>query len=313
MAKIVGIGNSLVDILVQIESDSTLAELGLPKGSMNHVSESRLSEIRSRLLSLSCVRASGGSAANTMKALAGLGTESAFVGKIAGDEPGRFYESDLKVRGVEPRFVHTQEGNSGIAATFISPDGQRTFATYLGVSGTLCAADVAEGALRGADYLYMEGYLVQNHALVLHTLALAKQLGLTVCLDLASYNIVEADRDFFHQMLADYVDIVFANSEEATAFTGLKPTDAVSELARLCSIAVVKLGADGACAESNGESCRVPALSVPKVVDTTGAGDCFAAGFLHALTKKEDLRECLDEGTRIAAQIIQVIGATLPK
>lgn len=308
----VGIGNSLVDILVQIESDSILAALGLPKGSMNHIDEARLGELRSGLSSLSCVCASGGSAANTMKALASLGTPCAFVGKIAGDEPGCFYERDLRARGVETRFVHTQEGNSGIAITFVSPDGQRTFATYLGVSGTLCAADVTEGALRGAGYLYMEGYLVQNHALVLHTLALAKQLGLTVCLDLASYNIVEADRDFFHQILADYVDIVFANSEEATAFTGLKPTDAVSELARLCSIAVVKLGADGACAESNGEFCQVPALSVPKVVDTTGAGDCFAAGFLHALLGGNTLPDCLAAGSRLAARIIQVMGATLP-
>lgn len=312
MVEVVGIGNSLVDILVQIDDDSVLQAMRLPKGSMHHIERARFDEIKLAVDALPHTQASGGSASNTMKALAGLGVDSAFVGKVGDDALGAFYESDLRRFGVDVRLAKQASGSTGMAVTFISPDGQRTFATYLGVSAELAVSDVPASVFPAAGYFYVEGYLVQDPAMLEGVLSLARRAGLTVCMDLASYNVVADNRDFFARILSSYVDVVFANSEEATAFTGLGASESVDELASLCRIAVVKLGAGGACVRSGNFFDRVEALPVAHVVDTTGAGDYFAAGFLYRLMRGCGLHECLFAGTRLAAEIIQVVGATLP-
>ncbi len=156
------------------------------------------------------------------------------------------------------------------------------------------------------------GILGANDALIEHCVSLAHAAGLKVCLDMASYNIVEAERDFFAQLLQD-VDIVFANEEEARAFTGKEAEEALTDLAEICPVAVVKVGSRGAMARQSDETATVPAGKVTIVKDTTAAGDYFAAGFLHAYAKGLPLQCCLESGTLLASHIVQVVGTSLPE
>lgn len=310
MKKIIGIGNSLVDILVSLDTDTTLSGLGLRKGAMQLVdSDFPLSALKK---TEDIVRAPGGSAANTIKALANEGAATAFIGKVAADDNGHFFSTALDTLGVNTaNIIIKADGHTGTATTFVSPDGERTFATCLGVSGTLAAADIKPHMLDGYDILYVEGYLVQNHALIEHVMQVANKRGMQVALDLASYNVVEQEREFFAYLVEEYVDILFANPEEATAFTGLAPRESVANLAGEVALAVVKLGADGAVAQMGDELVYRPAKKVEHVVDTTGAGDFFAAGFLAAYIKGQDLAHCLDRGAALAADVIQVMGTTI--
>ena len=160
---------------------------------------------------------------------------------------------------------------------------------------------------------------MQNHALVDSVVSIAKRMGMKICLDMASYNIVESDLEYFTTLVRNYVDIVFANEEESLAFTGLEPAKALETIAGMCDIAIVKLGAKGSTAArrdaSSGtlEKAAVAAGKVEHVTDTTAAGDFFAAGFLHALVHGRTLEECLEAGTVLSSEIIQVVGATLPE
>lgn len=199
-----------------------------------------------------------------------------------------------------------------MASTFISPDGERTFGTYLGAAADLTANDLDASIFQGYDYFYVEGYLVQNHALIDRAIGLAHEAGLQVCLDMASYNIVEEDYDFFVH-LVDRADIVFANADEARVFTGKGPHEAADELVRTCRIAVVKNGKKGAVIRGDGQAFDVPALDVPHVVDTTAAGDFFAAGFLYGLSDGAPLPGCAELGSLLAGQVIQVAGTRLPE
>ena len=311
MQKILGIGNSLVDILAKVSQDVVLNEMNLPKGSMQLIDSGELAIISQRMRHFEHTRASGGSAANTMKALSHVGVEAGFIGKIASDEFGMFFNTEIENAGIHSSLIRKSSGSTGIASTFITPDGQRTFATYLGVSAELSEEDITPELLSGYEILYVEGYLVQNHRMIEHTMELAKRLKMTICLDLASYNIVENDREFFHTLLARYVDIVFANEEEGRDFTGKGPDEAAQELSRLCHIAIVKKGAQGACVASGNEWQAVPAEKVDKVLDTTGAGDYFSAGFLYGYVHNMSLKDSIRVGGILSGEIIRVIGTTL--
>ena len=175
----------------------------------------------------------------------------------------------------------------------------------------MTADDLRPEMMEGYGYLYIEGYLVFNHDLITRAIELAERAGLTICLDLASYNIVEAEREFFGYLLA-HTDIVFANEEEARAFTGKEPREALDELARLCRIAVVKVGKEGAMARSGEDFAQAPAEPVAHVVDTTAAGDFFAAGFLYRHALGCPLADCLRAGGVLAGEIIQIVGTKLP-
>ena len=312
MKKIIGMGNCLVDVLVKLADNKALNDLNLPAGSMQLINIKDNEKIELYLKDTEKRRVPGGSAANTIKELANGGVEVGFIGKIANDDNGNFFAQTLQSVGVKTLLTKGDSGEAtGVANTFITPDGQRTFATYLGISGSLSADNVSPEMLRGYDMLYVEGYMVQNHDLIDYVMTEAKKQGMTICLDLASYNIVEADLDFFKHLLTDYVDIVFANEEESHAVTDKKPHEALLELGGLCEVAVVKLGAKGASAMKGNEVVKVPACDVAKVVDTTGAGDYFAAGFLKAFINGEDLKTCLTKGGELSAKVIQVVGCPI--
>lgn len=311
MDKIIGMGNALVDVLVRIDDDSLLEKLHLPKGSMQLIQEDTLSEIRKYTSGMKIHRSTGGSAGNTVGALAALGANPGFIGKIGQDETGAFFGDTLRQRGVNA-LLATCDLPSGIASTFISTDGERTFGTYLGAAATLRAEDLSRKMFAGYNYLYIEGYLLQDHDLMLRAVQLAKEEGLQVCLDMASYNVVEAERDFFDQLIVKYVDIVFANESEALAYTGKAPHEALEEIASKCSIAVVKTGKEGSLVKKGTEVIQLLSCPVDNVLDTTGAGDFYAAGFMYGLTCGYSLEKCVQISTILATAVIQEVGTTLP-
>ncbi|MBS5538913.1 MAG: adenosine kinase [Phocaeicola plebeius] len=311
MDKIIGMGNALVDVLVRIDDDSLLEKLHLPKGSMQLIQEDTLSEIRKYTSGMKIHRSTGGSAGNTVCALAALGANPGFIGKIGQDETGAFFGDTLRQRGVNA-LLATCDLPSGIASTFISTDGERTFGTYLGAAATLRAEDLSRKMFAEYNYLYIEGYLLQDHDLMLRAVQLAKEEGLQVCLDMASYNVVEAERDFFDQLIVKYVDIVFANESEALAYTGKAPHEALEEIASKCSIAVVKTGKEGSLVKKGTEVIQLLSCPVDNVLDTTGAGDFYAAGFMYGLTCGYSLEKCVQISTILATAVIQEVGTTLP-
>ena len=311
MDKIIGMGNALVDVLVKIDDDSLLGKLHLPKGSMQLIQEATLSEIRKYTSGMKIHRSTGGSAGNTVCALAALGANPGFIGKIGQDETGAFFGDTLRQRGVNA-LLATCDLPSGIASTFISTDGERTFGTYLGAAATLRAEDLSRKMFAGYNYLYIEGYLLQDHDLMLRAVQLAKEEGLQVCLDMASYNVVEAERDFFDQLIVKYVDIVFANESEALAYTGKAPHEALEEIASKCSIAVVKTGKEGSLVKKGTEVIQLLSCPIDNVLDTTGAGDFYAAGFMYGLTCGYSLEKCVQISTILATAVIQEVGTTLP-
>ena len=310
MKKIIGIGNALTDALVTLPNDDLLHTFGLPKGSMTLIGDEEQQRIQECFASLEVQRATGGSAGNTMLALANLGAEPGFIGSVGDDAIGDFFAANCEKRGIAP-YLTRLPMHAGVAYSFISPGGERTFATYLGAAAMMGPESLSPDMFDGYDYLYVEGYLVQNHALILRAVELAKAKGLKVCLDLASYNIVAADHEFFTRLVTEYVDVVFANEEEARAFAGAEPAEALEQFHSLCEVAVVKLGAAGATIMRGGERVFVEAWPVEKVIDTTAAGDFYAAGVMYGLMNDCSLAQCARIGTILSGHVIQIVGTQL--
>ena len=312
MTKIIGIGNALVDVLVHLADETRLNALQLPKGGMSHVDRPRYEELAAAVSTLSHEVATGGSAANTIHAMSLLGDEVGYVGTVGADEMGRFFASRAEERGIDARLRVIHGGDTGVATTFITADGERTFATYLGVAPQI--EFHPESDFIGNDaILHVEGYLVQDHDFIEQVLRSAKEAGMRVSYDLASWNIVQADREFVQHLVREYVDIVFANEEEAAAFSGQDdPETALQQLAALTEVAVVKVGKRGALGQRGQEHSVVAGLTV-HAVDTTAAGDFFAAGFLHGLIHGWTLQRCLDLGNRTAAEVVQVVGTQVSR
>lgn len=311
MDKIIGLGNALVDVLATLDNDEILAKMELPKGSMTLIDEDKLLKINECFSQMKTHQATGGSAGNAIRGMAQLGAATGFIGKVGDDCYGNFYREGLLKRQTEAILLISDTLPSGVASTFISPDGERTFGTYLGAASTLKAEELSLEMFKGYTYLFIEGYLVQDHEMILRAIELAKEAGLQVCLDMASYNIVAGDHEFFSLLINKYVDIVFANEEEARAFTGKAPQEALDIIAKMCSIAIVKVGEAGSLIRKGTEEVHVQAVPVEKVVDTTGAGDYFAAGFLYGLTCGYSLEKCARIGSILSGEVIQVIGAEL--
>ena len=300
----------MVDILSQVPDERIMNELGLPKGSMTYVKADDAVKIGERLAQrYGSQRASGGSAANTMSGLARLGVEAGFLSKIGKDEVGEFFKMQMLETHVKPQLL-TSDTPSGRAIAMVTPDGERTFATCLGAAADMRPEDISPELFDGWDILYVEGYLVANPTLLKKAIETAKTKGMKIAIDLASYNVVEESRDFLMDLINQYVDIVFANEKEAFALTGMEPEDALHFLAERCDIAVVKVGAKGAYVQRGTEIVSVPPLDA-NVIDTTGAGDMWAAGFLAGLVNNEPLQKCGMMGAIVAKNIIEVVGAKM--
>ncbi|MCK5078441.1 MAG: adenosine kinase [Bacteroidales bacterium] len=309
MTKIIGLGNALVDIIVFIDEDELLEKLDLPKGSMQLVDIEKSSMIRKACEHLPSSFASGGSAANTIYGLAKLGVETSFIGKIGKDDYGRIFKEDLEKSNIKPVLL-TSDTHSGRAVALISPDRERTFATHLGAAIELNADDLHTDHFSGHDIFHIEGYIVQNNELLEKAVKLAKENGMDISLDLASYNVVEDNLEFLRYIVKEYVDIVFANEEESKSFTGKEPLEALNELAEFCRIAVVKIGKEGSLVKSGEDVFHIDAIDV-ELVDTNGAGDIYAAGFLYGMSRGWSLDKCGKAGAILAGKIIEISGARL--
>ena len=310
--KIIGIGNALVDVLYRLDDEHLLSEIHLKKDAMTLINERWEHEIERMTADIEKRMASGGSIGNTMIALARLGNEPGYIGRVGNDGMGSFFEQKLNDAGVHTHIIRGNE-MTGVAHTFITPGGNRTFGTMLGAAYYMGPEDISAEMFRGYDLLHIEGYLVQNQELIESICQKAKQAGLILSLDLSSFNVVSKNRTYFHHLISDYIDIVFANEGEARAFTGtFDSQEQVRHLAHLCDMAVVKLGEQGAIAMlDGGRVYRCDAVQVNEVMDTTAAGDYFAAGFLHALTRGHRLQKCLQTASILASEAIQVIGSEL--
>lgn len=311
MDKILGIGNALTDVSVILKSDDILTELGLPKGGMVHIGDELFERIQQTISLLDTTVTPGGSIANSCRAMGHLGVPVGFIGKIGQDKVGNLYAKSLTDVGAKNLLVVSPTLSSGVCTSFISEDGERTFADHMGASIDLNAEDLRPSMFDGYQYLFLEGYLVQNHELIEQAAKMGKKAGMKVVMDLASYNIIQVDLEFCTYLVQEYIDIVFANEKEAKAFTGFEPYEAASKLTQCCEVAVVKIGSKGSLIATKDQMLEVPAQRV-ECVDSTSAGDYFAAGFLHGLVNGYSLKQCAEIGSIIAAEAVQVIGTELP-
>lgn len=311
MGKILGIGNALVDVMTLITDDSILEKFDLPKGSMQLVDNIKSDLVKSGTREFKNTLASGGSSANTIYGLAMLGAETGFIGSIGKDEMGDFFENDMKKAGINTILLR-RETVTGTAVAMISPDSERTFATHLGAAIELQASDLKKEHYIGYDILYLEGYLLINKLLVETACEIAKSLNMKIALDMASYNVVEAILEDFKEITEKYVDIVFANEEEAKAFTGLEPAQAVAYLSNYCEVSVVKLGKNGSIIRRGEQQINIKTDEV-RLKDTTGAGDSYASGFLYGYARGLDLEKCGLIATLMAGKVIEIVGARMDK
>ncbi len=310
MKKILGIGNALVDVMTIIEDDKILDEFSLPKGSMTLVDAQKSTLIKETTSGFKTAFTSGGSAANTIHGLAKLNANAGFIGSIGSDKTGDIFEEDMKKAGVN-NILLRRDSITGTAVALISPDSQRTFATHLGAAVELEAEDLKEEYFKPYDIFYFEGYLIINKPLVVRACNLAKENNMGIAVDLASYNVVDACKEDFIEIIEKYADIVFANEDEAKALTGLEPGKALNKIADMCKVAVIKTGKEGSLIQRCEEFIKVGTLPI-ECKDTTGAGDLYASGFLYGYAGGLELDKCGSLGTLLAGNVIEMIGARIP-
>lgn len=309
---IVGIGSALVDILAK-ENDEFLDRFGVRKGGMTLVEN----DVIENTLSMATKKTSvvpGGSACNTMVGIGRLGGAARFVGKLGEDKLGELFENDLRENNVEPHLFLSRTP-TGRVLSIITPDAQRSMFTCLGAASETKPEEISQKCFKNAAVVHIEGYLLFNRDLILAALNKAKAAGALVSLDLASFNVVEESKDFLDKIVDDYVDILIANEDEAFAFTGQKDElKAIDALSKRAEIAVLKLGERGSyICRKKGEKIRIEPKGDGFAVDTTGAGDLWAAGFLYGLVNGYPLEKCGELGSACGYEVCQVVGANIPE
>jgi len=312
---VVGIGNAIVDVL-SFCSEETLADLRLNKGMMNLVDEPSAERIYSHMGQ--ATECSGGSAANTLAGIAGLGGKCAFTGKVKDDELGAIFRHDMRAIGVA---FDTPAAPTGPATArcliFVTPDGERTMNTFLGACANVAETDIDKTLVASGAILYIEGYLwdpPHAKAAIRKAIHVAKAAGRKVAFTLSDMFCVERHRAEFLALLADHIDILFANEREIMALFGASTLEpALEKLQGLCSIAAITRSEKGCIIVSGSETIVVAAPPVPQVVDTTGAGDLFAAGFLFGLSRGWGMQACAKLGNACAGSIIGQMGARSAK
>jgi sugar/nucleoside kinase (ribokinase family) len=309
MKRVLGIGNALVDVMTLINDDHILEKFSLPKGSMTLVDKEKSMMVKTCTSGFRRSLASGGSAANTIHGLAMLDVSTGFIGSIGKDDTGDYFENDMKKAGVNTMLLR-RDSVTGTAVALISPDSERTFATHLGAAVELGPDDLNPGQFSNYDILYLEGYLINDKAFVDKACRLARDNNMEIALDLASYNVVDSKLSELKEIVEKYVDIVFANEDEARSFTGLDPQKALDRMAERSNIAVVKIGKEGSIIRRREELIKTGSLPVA-CKDTTGAGDLYASGFLYGYANDLPLDKCGALGALLAGYVIKTIGARI--
>ncbi|MGB0335090.1 MAG: adenosine kinase [Opitutales bacterium] len=311
--KLIGVGSPIVDAIAQVD-DEFVDRIDGDKGGMVLVDASTIQSLVSRL-PVDTVPAPGGSAGNTLFALARLGASTSFLGKIGNCSEGDFYRNRFSQLGGDSARFKMGDIPNGRCVSLVTPDGERTMRTDLGAAMTLAPEEISADDFKDCHHAHIEGYLLFNESLMRKVLESAKQVGCSISLDLASFEVVNATKDRLKGILAEYVDIVFANEEEGAAFTGLtgEHAEMALQLAEYCDIAAVKVGAHGSFIARSGEVERIDPMHAAQVVDTTGAGDLWAAGFLYGWSRKRPLAECGAIGSILGAAVVQEQGSALPE
>ena len=309
---VVGVGSALIDILAH-EDDAFLEKAGAVKGGMIYVDKTvidRTVEMASRTPKI----VPGGSACNTMVGIGQLGGQARFVGKCGNGKMGQLFRAGLDKHNVQCH-LFPSDSNTGRVLSIITPDAQRSMLTYLGASAEARPDEMAAAPFSDAAIVHIEGYLLFNQELMLSVLQSARNAGARVSLDLASFNVVEECRDILPDLVAQYVDILIANEDESLAYTGgiRDESRALEALSRNVDLAVLKLGARGSLIAHDGGQLTIRSHGDGSAVDTTGAGDLWASGFLFGLVNHMRLDVCGDLGSRCGCAVCQVVGANIPE
>jgi len=313
-STILGAGSALWDVLAHV-SEETLASLGQPKGGMTLMEPDEHAALFTRLDGKlqGQEEACGGSACNTMLGLARLGSKAAFAGRRGNDARGEGLEKALRGHGLETRLAVDPTAN-GCVLSLVTPDAQRTMFTSLAAAANFSASDVQAIDLTGVGLLYLEGYLLFNSPVFEALMERAQALKIPVALDCGAFSVVEACKGRLQELLSQgRIEILLANEDEAYALTGAHDEGALEWIASHVPTAVVKLGARGALLAQGHKRAIVSAAPVAQVLDTTAAGDLWAAGFLHGLDKGLDLSAAGQLAAKAAAEVIQVMGTAIPE
>jgi sugar/nucleoside kinase (ribokinase family) len=309
--SVLGIGNALVDVINVLENDAVLTEFELPRGGMTLVDATLSRKIYDATKFCTREISTGGSAANTIHTLASLGGSCGYLGKIGEDELGNSFKEEFERKKIQTHLMISDK-DTGRVMSMVSTDSERTMATYLGAAASLKPEELSAEIFRNYSILYIEGYLVQDHRLIETAIDLARTEGLKIAIDLSSFTIVEQNLEFLQKLIEEKVDIVFANEEEVLAFTGKEPQQAATEIASVCEIAVVKIGKAGSIIQRGDERINVAVIDA-KPLDTTGAGDNYAAGFLFGFTNGFSLEKCGRIAALVSGKAVEVMGAKLPE
>ncbi len=309
MSRIIGVGAALVDLVSEV-SESWVQAQGAEKGGMTLVEWPRMETMLGTLSQWASVP--GGASCNTMRGIGKLGGSAAFLGKVGQDEVGDLFRKSLVESHVEDRLIEASTP-TGRVLSAVTPDAHRSMFTYLGASAETTPADLQATSFQNGNLIYLEGYIAYN-APWFHAVAdAAHAAGIPLGIDFGSFNVIDHCRSVLDEVFAKgKLELLVANEDEAKSYTGLEEEAALRALMPLAKIAIVKLGKEGALVGCNGEVIRVKAFPV-KAMDTTGAGDLWAAGFLYAYKRNAKLEDCALLAARVASEVVQVIGPAIPE
>ncbi len=309
---VVGLGNGLMDALVLLPNDNFIDEQGLNKGQMHMVDDLRWQEVYTNLKGVEVDLQTGGSCANTIATLGLLGANVSYCSQVGDDKFGKSYSEKMNEACGRHSLIVSKDFATGKCLSLISPDAERTMVTDLGAAIQLPGVSHFEDEIRNSSLLYLTGYLMfgDMRGRMLEAIAIAKSAGVKVALDVADPSVIQALRDDMLSIIREHVDIIFLNESEAASLCGGTPEEAIEQLKSTCEIVVVKLGSKGSMAYANGEVVHTGVHPV-KAIDTTGAGDSYAAGFLYGWAKQWDLQKCVELGSRVAAEAVAQLGAVV--
>jgi fructokinase len=311
--KILGIGNAIIDILAKVDDDF-LKRNKLTKGSMKLINETEFENIKKNIKIERVV--AGGSVANSMAGIAHLKGKSSFIGKINADEFGDMYKKSLEDISVHFPYIQKNEHlPTGTSIILITPDSERTMCTYLGISSHLAAEDISENNILDYGLIFLEGYLWDkgiSGKMFKHVINLAKKNKIKVAMSLSDIFCVTRHKQDFNNLLKNNLDILIGNENEINELTNKKNLlESINQLKEFNKLIVITRSEKGSLAIQNNEIINCESIKTDKVLDVTGAGDLFAAGFLKEYIENSDIKYCLNTGSKLATQIIQKIGARL--
>jgi fructokinase len=311
--KVLGIGNAIVDVLTKVDDDF-LIKRKLIKGSMKLINKSEFDDLKMNIKIEKIV--AGGSVANTMSGIAHLGGSPSFIGKISSDHFGEMYKKSLE--DINVKFVYTQKKenlSTGVSIIFITPDSERTMCTYLGVSSNLSEEDVDENKIIDHELIFLEGYLWDkgiSEKMFKHVINIAKKNKIKIAMSLSDIFCVSRHKHDFWNLIKNELDLLIGNENEINELTNKKNfLDSINELKKLNKLIIITRSNKGSIAIKNNEIISCNSIKVDKIVDLTGAGDLFAAGFLKEYLERSEIKNCLMNGSILASKIIKKIGARL--